>query len=52
MYEDAIIASMVIGMPSLVLLFWMVLRHREKMARKDGVSQPAAAAIEARLERL
>ncbi|HET7553318.1 MAG TPA: hypothetical protein VFK04_18640 [Gemmatimonadaceae bacterium] len=52
MYEDAIIASMVIGMPSLVVLFWMVLRHKERMAKRDGVSQPAAEAIEARLERL
>lgn len=52
MYEDAIIASMVIGMPSLIVLFWMVLRHREKMVRKDDISKPAAAAIEARLERL
>lgn len=52
MYEDAIIASMVIGMPSLILLVRMLLRHKEKMAKQDGVSQSGAAAIEARLARL
>jgi hypothetical protein len=52
MYEDAIMAAMVIGMPSLVVLVWMVLRHREKMAKQDGMSQPMAVAIQARLERL
>lgn len=52
MYSDAIIASMVIGMPSLVVIVWMSLRHRQKMARHDGLPLPVAEAIEARLERL
>jgi hypothetical protein len=52
MYEDAVIAAIVIGMPMLIVLVRMVLRHKEKMARPDGVSQHSAAAIEERLERL
>lgn len=52
MYEDAIVAAMVIGMPSLIILVRMVLRHKEKMVKQDGLSQSAAMAIEARLERL
>jgi hypothetical protein len=52
MYEDAIMAAMVIGMPSLVIVVRMLLRHKEKMAQRDGLSQPMAAAIEARLEHL
>jgi hypothetical protein len=52
MYEDAIVASMVIGMPSLIVLVWMVLRHREKMVKRDTLPQPTSAGIEARLERL
>lgn len=52
MYADALIATMVIGMPSLVATVWMVLRHREKMARKDVLSKASATAIEARLARL
>jgi hypothetical protein len=52
MYSDAIIATMVIGMPSLVVVVWMLLRHREKMARPDALPQPSGTGIEARLERL
>lgn len=52
MYSDAIIASMVIGMPSLVVIVWMLLRHKQKMAKQDGLSQQVAEAVEARLERL
>ena len=43
---------MVIGMPSLLILVRMFLRHREKMAKQDGLPQPMAVAIEARLEHL
>jgi hypothetical protein len=52
MYSDAIIATMVIGMPSLVVVVWMLLRHREKMVTRETLPQPSAAGIEARLERL
>jgi hypothetical protein len=52
MYSDAIIATMVIGMPSLVVVVWMFLRHRERMAKQDALPQPSATGIEARLERL
>lgn len=52
MYSDAIIAAMVIGMPSLVVVVWMLLRHREKMTRRETLPQPSAAAIETRLDRL
>jgi hypothetical protein len=52
MYSDAIIAAMVIGMPSLVVVVWMLLRHREKMMRRETLPQPSAAAIETRLDRL
>jgi hypothetical protein len=52
MYEDAIIVAMIVGMPCLIILVRMVLRHKERMAKQDGLSQPAAGAIEARLERL
>ncbi len=52
MYSDAIIAAMVIGMPSLVVTVWMILRHREKMARQDVLPRASATGIEARLARL
>lgn len=52
MYADAIIAAMVIGMPSLVVTVWLTLRHREKMTRKDELPHASAAGIEARLARL
>ncbi len=52
MYSDAIIAAMVIGMPSLVVTVWMILRHREKMTRQDALPHASATGIEARLARL
>ena len=52
MYGDAIIAAMVIGMPSLVVTVWMILRHREKMTRQDVLPQASVTGIEARLARL
>jgi hypothetical protein len=52
MYSDAIIAAMVIGMPSLVVTVWMILRHREKMTRRDGLPSASVTGIEARLARL
>lgn len=52
MYSDAIIAAMVIGMPSLVVIVWMLLRHREKMVRQNVVPNAALTGIEARLARL
>src|SRR5690349_19214625 len=52
MYGDAIIAAMVIGMPSLVVTIWMILRHREKMSRMDVLPHASITGIEARLARL
>lgn len=52
MYSDAIIAAMVIGMPSLVVTVWMILRHREKMTKRDVLPGASATGIEARLARL
>lgn len=52
MYSDAIIAAMVIGMPSLVVTVWMILRHREKMVRQNPLVNEPLTGIEARLARL
>jgi hypothetical protein len=52
MYSDAIIAAMVIGMPSLVVIVWMLLRHREKMVRQNVLPNASLTGIEARLARL
>ena len=52
MYEDAIIAAIVIGGPMLIVLVRMVLRHKEKMANLDALPQKSTAGIDARLARL
>jgi hypothetical protein len=52
MYEDAILAAIVIGMPMLIVLVRMVLRHKEKMAAQGTLPQTSAGGIEARLARL
>ena len=51
MYEDAIIAAIVIGGPMLIVLVRMVLRHKEKMANLDALPQKSTAGIDARLAR-
>jgi hypothetical protein len=52
MYEDAIIAAVVIGGPMLIVLVRMILRHREKMATQGALPQTSVSGIEARLARL
>lgn len=52
MYEDAIIAAVVIGGPMLIVMVRMILRHKEKMATHGALPQTSVAGIEARLARL
>lgn len=52
MYEDAIIAAIVIGGPMLIVMFRMLLRHKEKMATQGALPQTSVGGIEARLARL
>jgi hypothetical protein len=52
MYEDAILAAIIIGMPMLIVLVRMVLRHKEKMAAQDTLPRTSVAGIETRLARL
>lgn len=49
---EVIIVPIVFGMPTLLIFTRMWLRHKEKMSKQDGLSQPMAAAIEARMENL
>ena len=39
-------------MPTLLIFTKMLSRHKERMPKDEGLSQPMAAAIEARLEHL
>lgn len=49
---EVIIVPFIFAMPTLLILTRMWFRHKEKMAKQDGLPQPTAEAIESRLEHL